>query len=131
MSVINFLIAGVMASIRPPFCRRMGVPYLTTGNIIGSLVTRHSSLFERPIPQRVRQLRDARALSGADVMAAGGDAGEKAKLGRKAQQLAEAEAGVEMVASAGGNSWFGSERAADERRAVRAGGQSVTGGMDD
>ncbi len=75
--------------------------------------------------------RYGRALAGAHVEAAGGDAGQQAAVGWQAQQLAQAEAGIEMIARAGRDFGFGGEGALDQRRAIGPGGQRVGCRMDD
>ena len=87
------LMVGVTASIRAPFSRRIGVPNLTISIIIGScrLSLRHPSLYERPVPKHLGQIRDAGALCRADVEATGRDTGEQAQVGWETQQFPQAK----------------------------------------
>src|SRR5260221_7523199 len=99
MFAINSWISGVIFSMRSPFWRKAGWPYLTIGRIIS-----------RPGSERLRQLIDAGAVAGSDVKAAGADAHQQAGVVFQPERLAQAKARVEVIARAGSDERLFHER---------------------
>src|ERR1044071_10154614 len=137
-------IAGVIFSIRTPFWRRTGSPYLTTERIMGRwcpgsegapfgrrLRDRVKISFARPFVQHFYELGKGRALGGADVVTAGGHAREQAEGVVEAEQFPEAKAGVEMVPGAGGDFGFGNVGTFDDLGGVAADGEGIGHRVDD
>src|ERR1035438_6774354 len=126
MSSISCWILGVTASTRAPFWRSTGVPYLTTVRTIchSSLVTCPSNW---PIPQHSGQILHTGALARADIEATGRDTHQEAAFGVEPEQLAQAEAGIEMIACAGCDLRLGGEGTLHHGRAVRTGRKCVGG----
>src|SRR5437868_5022070 len=71
---------------------------------------RRALLRRRQLGDELGQLRCRRALGGADVIAAGRDAGTKTFFQREPQYPAKAEAGVEVVAGPGADPGLLDER---------------------
>ena len=67
-----------------------------------------------PVGHQVGEVFDGWAAAGFDVKTAGADAGEETEFVIKAEKLAEAEAGIEVVAGAGGDDRFGDDRTLNE-----------------
>ena len=67
-----------------------------------------------PVAEHLDEFGDAGALAIADVVAAGGDAQQDAAFVVEAEKFAEAKAGVEMVARAGGDDGLCDEGAVHE-----------------
>jgi hypothetical protein len=87
--------------------------------------------FAGPGAELLDELFDGGALGGANVVAAVGDADEEGEVIVEVEEFTEAEAGVEMVASAGGDFGFGCEKAFDGGDGAFGDGESVLGGVND
>ena len=81
--------------------------------------------------QHFGQVGYRRALAGAHVEAAGGDAGQQAAFRGEPQQLAEAEPGIKVIARARRDLRFRGIWSLNDRRALRPGGERISGWMDD
>src|SRR5208282_2496662 len=78
MSAMSFLISGVIFSSRAPFWRRAGWPYLTISRSMALGRGCGGGLHFGGFLHEGGNLGDGRALAGAHIVAAGGDAGEQA-----------------------------------------------------
>jgi hypothetical protein len=87
--------------------------------------------FAGPGAELLDELFDGGALGGANVVAAVGDADEEGEVIVEVEEFTEAEAGVEMVASAGGDLGFGRVEAFDGGDGALGDGESVLGGVND
>src|SRR6266566_799991 len=89
-----------------------------------------SGLRWRKLGDEFGELAGGGAFGGADVVAAGSNAGAETFLEAEAQQVAEAETGVEVVASAGADLGLGDERAGEPGACRFGGGGSAAARMD-
>src|SRR3954471_13013891 len=107
ISWISFSISGVIFSMRFPFWRSTGSPYLL---IFRTMAQLFRFLTGHPIPQHLHQVVNGRALCRLHIRAAGCDANENAGFIVEAEQFAEAKPRVEMVACPRGDQWLSHER---------------------
>src|SRR6185503_6639305 len=128
ISSINFVISGVMRSIRAPFWRRTGSPYLRMGRIMRC---RGALSHLGPLAHQPGEVLDTRALCGANVIPAAADTTQGAGGIVELQQLAQAEAGIEVISRARGDQRLLDEWAIDERNCPAAGRQREADGMHD